>query len=200
MADEQIFGFNVLVSRSYYVTVKAKSRNQANEAFDAGEIQTSDIHERGSLNHVEIDTVESAGTSSDIDEADFDVTDYVMNSDYDIDEPEEPPHLTNSRGEKIFVGDRVVSTSSTSSCLMFNDITRKNEIVLSTEALLVTELFDDILYNFMTLKINDGRVFRTVQPRNFTPLCETCSGAGIGENDVECPVCLGTGTPPRNMP
>lgn len=111
-----------------------------------------------------------------------------------------PSFLTNRRGEKIFVGDRVVTFRSSGSTLMFNSVTRQNEIVFGTEALRVTEVFDDPDYNFMTLKIDDARVFHTVQPGYFTPLCETCDGAGIDDNDNECPACDGTGTPKRNMP
>ena len=75
---DQVYLYDVLVSRSYRVYVKAKSKRQADEAFYAGEIQTSDIHERCVAQNIEVDLTEFVCKTSD-GVADFDVTGYVMN-------------------------------------------------------------------------------------------------------------------------
>lgn len=56
-----IYKFDVVVTRSYAVYVEANDQEQAEEAFYSGDIQTSGIHEFGSLNHVELDVVEYRG-------------------------------------------------------------------------------------------------------------------------------------------
>lgn len=84
---DQVYLYDVLVSRSYRVYVKAKSKRQADEAFYAGEIQTSDIHERCVANHIEVDSTEFVCEVKDA-AADFDVTEYVMNEELGDDDDE----------------------------------------------------------------------------------------------------------------
>ena len=184
MSDEQVYLYNVTISRTYPVAVKAKSKRQADEAFDAGRIQTSDIHERCSVDHVEIDVVMFVEKTTYIEPA-FDVTDYV-----------EQETVYNRDGVAIFQYDRVRSIGDKVYSLghrateTFHEFDRDDVFIVVR----IGDECDDGLQTMLLVHQETHEMYYCVEPADFEPICNSCNGGGLLTEPLRaCDDCDGTG-------
>lgn len=129
---------------------------------------------------------------------DYEVVLMEYRHDQGFDEPE--PYLTNRGGEKIFVGDHVVTIQENGMMLLHPTVSSLDVVDLFTPAdeLIVEEI------NMATRTLHlrhENKRYAYVQPRNLSPVCLTCHGLGFTDDDYQddCPDCLGEGTPERNL-
>ena len=173
MSEGTVYGYNVVVTRSYFVTVKAKSAVLGSRAFDSGDIQTEEIHEYGSLNLVEIDSVEYVGVFPG-NGIMFDVTDLPLDElDTELLDDE---FLTNLRGEIFWLGGIVTSVETEK----YNLFSRETMEFVDFDPNAGFEVEDlQVDRDEMTLRSPDGSLFHACPVNAFKPVCEYYDESGM---------------------